>query len=240
LEVDECASADEIKRSFRRLALIHHPDKNPTDVEGATRKFSALQQAYEVLSDEQERAWYDSHRASLVPEPDAETVFDDVRKGVNPSARVRGRGLTVRHLARFLDATIWDSFGDEENSFFSVYRNLFSRLSAEEAMFMSDQNYPSFGLSTWPWTAFKHSDRIGARDFYNVWMNFSTEKDFSWMEQWNLAEAPERRVRRLMEKENKKQRDDARKEYNETIRVSFKFNSSSPRNLASVSCEIRP
>jgi DnaJ family protein A protein 5 len=69
-------------------------------------------------------------------------------------------------------------------------------------------------------------------------MNFTTEKDFSWMEQWNLAEAPERRVRRwikvfsslhflpeswcrLMEKDNKKLRDDARKEYNDTIRVSL-------------------
>jgi len=109
---------------------------------------------------------------------------------------------------------------------------------------MPNQNYPSFGLSTWPWTALKQGDKISARDFYNVWTNFSTEKDFSWMEQWNLAEAPERRVRRyirgssllaflsdswsrLMEKDNKKQRDDARKEYNETIRVSFKFNSSS-------------
>jgi DnaJ family protein A protein 5 len=81
-------------------------------------------------------------------------------------------------------------------SFFSVYRNLFLRLSAEEAVFMSNQNYPSFGLSTWPWTVLKQDDRKCARDFYNVWMNFTTEKDFSWMEQWNLAEAPERRVRR--------------------------------------------
>ncbi|KIM39703.1 hypothetical protein M413DRAFT_74483 [Hebeloma cylindrosporum] len=223
LEVSEDATSDEIKRSFRRLALIHHPDKNHTDVEGATRKFATLQQAYEVLSDEQERAWYDSHRASLVPEPDAETVFDDIRKGVNLSGKIRDRGLTVRHLARFFDTTIWDSFGDGENSFFSVYRNLFSRLSAEEALFMSDHDYPSFGLSTWPWSALKQSDTSGARDFYNVWMNFTTEKDFSWVEQWNLSEAPERRVRRLMEKDNKKLRDDARKEYNDTIRSLVRF-----------------
>jgi len=67
-------------------------------------------------------------------------------------------------------------------------------------------------------------------------MNFSTEKDFSWMDQWNLAEAPDRRVRRcglsypnvvvnssyflrLMERDNKKAREDARREYNETVRV---------------------
>ncbi|KAF8962691.1 hypothetical protein BDZ97DRAFT_1823537 [Flammula alnicola] len=202
LEVAEDATADEIKRSFRRLALIHHPDKNHADVEQATQRFAALQQAYE------ERAWYDSHRASLIPEPDVESVFDDIRKGANSTTRVRDRGLTVRHLTRFFDATIWDNFGDEDNSFFSIYHNLFSRLSAEEKMFASDQD-------------FLHSDDSdNARNFYSVWMNFATEKDFSWMEQWNIAEAPERRVRRLMEKDNKKLREDARKEYNDTIRVS--------------------
>ncbi|KJA23016.1 hypothetical protein HYPSUDRAFT_66731 [Hypholoma sublateritium FD-334 SS-4] len=223
LEIEEDATADEIKRSFRRLALIHHPDKNHTDTEQATQRFAALQQAYEVLSDEQERAWYDSHRASLVPEPDADTVFDDIRKGANLNARVRDRGLTVRHLARFFDATIWSNFGDGEGSFFSLYRNLFSRLSAEERLFDSPHDYPSFGLSTWKWSTGKQDGTDNPRDFYNAWMNFITEKDFSWMEQWNINEAPERRVRRLMEKDNKKLRDDSRREYNDTIRSLVKF-----------------
>ncbi|PPQ91000.1 hypothetical protein CVT25_013925 [Psilocybe cyanescens] len=217
LEVSEDATADEIKRSFRRLALIHHPDKNHTDVEEATRRFATLQQAYE------ERAWYDSHRASLIPEADADIVFEDIRKGTTTSSRVRDRGLTVRHLARFFETTSWNTFDDGENSFFTIYRNLFARLSAEESSFGQAEAFPSFGHSTWQWSASSQADTDCAKSFYNVWLNFVTEKDFLWMEQWNIAEAPERRVRRLMEKDNKKLREDARREYNDTVRSLVKF-----------------
>ncbi|KAL0580009.1 hypothetical protein V5O48_002012 [Marasmius crinis-equi] len=223
LEVEETATAEEIKKSFRRLALIHHPDKNKDDVEGATQRFAKLQQAYEVLSDDQERAWYDSHKASLAPEPDEETVYQDIRTGA-PPPRARDRGLTVRHLTRFLDASVWKGFGDDEDGFFTIYRNLFARLKAEEVLAGGEENLPSFGYSTWFWApVVKGEDETAARTFYNVWINFSTAKDFVWKDQWNLTEAPTRQVRRLMEKDNKKARDDARREYNDTVRSLAKF-----------------
>ncbi|KAL4242766.1 Multifunctional chaperone and stress response protein [Abortiporus biennis] len=223
LQVEEQATSDEIRKSFRRLALIHHPDKNVDNVEEATQRFAELQRAYEVLSDDQERAWYDSHRASLVPEPDARTVFEDIKRGA-PPPRARDRGLTVRHLQQFFDASIYSGFDDGPNGFFTIYRNLFSRLAHDESQFndeliSSSSSLPSFGESTWPWMEpSKDAADHAARTFYNYWLHFSTAKDFAWAEQWNLNEAPERRVRRLMEKDNKKARDDARKEYNETIR----------------------
>lgn len=62
----------------------------------------------------QERAWYDSHRASLIPEPDAADVLEEIRKGA-PPPRARDRGLTVRHLTQFFDISVFDGFDDGPN-----------------------------------------------------------------------------------------------------------------------------
>src|SRR5579871_548976 len=49
---------DEIKKAFRKLAMDHHPDRNPGDKQ-AEHKFKELNEAYDVLKDEQKRAAYD-------------------------------------------------------------------------------------------------------------------------------------------------------------------------------------
>ncbi len=57
LGVQRNATTDEIKKAFRRLARQYHPDVNKED--GAEAKFKEINEAYEVLSDDQKRAMYD-------------------------------------------------------------------------------------------------------------------------------------------------------------------------------------
>ena len=52
LEVAKSASGEEIKKSYRRLAMKYHPDRNPGDKE-AESKFKEINEAYDVLKDEQ-------------------------------------------------------------------------------------------------------------------------------------------------------------------------------------------
>ncbi|GAB3166409.1 molecular chaperone DnaJ [Telluribacter humicola] len=58
LGVDRGASADEIKKSYRKLAIKYHPDKNPDDP-SAEDKFKEAAEAYSILSDEDKRRRYD-------------------------------------------------------------------------------------------------------------------------------------------------------------------------------------
>lgn len=58
LEVPKTASVDEIKKSYRRLSLKYHPDRNPGQPE-MVAKFQEIGEAYEVLGDEQKKEEYD-------------------------------------------------------------------------------------------------------------------------------------------------------------------------------------
>lgn len=58
LGVSKTASADEIKKAYKKMAIKYHPDRNPGDKE-AEEKFKEAAEAYDVLHDEQKRARYD-------------------------------------------------------------------------------------------------------------------------------------------------------------------------------------
>ena len=61
LEVQENASIDEIKKSYRRLSMLFHPDKNINNPD-ATAKFQKLSEAYETIGDPEKKREYDATR----------------------------------------------------------------------------------------------------------------------------------------------------------------------------------
>lgn len=68
LEIKTDASELEIKKAYRKLAIKHHPDKNPDDPEASAR-FQAIGEAYQVLSDKQLRGLYDTYgKEKAVPD----------------------------------------------------------------------------------------------------------------------------------------------------------------------------
>ena len=67
LGVAKNATADEIKKAYRKKAIQYHPDKNPGDKE-AEEKFKEAAEAYDVLSDADKRARYDQFGHSMGPQ----------------------------------------------------------------------------------------------------------------------------------------------------------------------------
>ncbi|XP_042388482.1 dnaJ homolog subfamily B member 1-like [Zingiber officinale] len=61
LKVNRNATDDDLKKTYRRLAMQWHPDKNPNNKKEAEAKFKQISEAYEVLSDPNKRAIYDQY-----------------------------------------------------------------------------------------------------------------------------------------------------------------------------------
>ncbi|EMI45819.1 DnaJ C-terminal domain-containing protein [Rhodopirellula sp. SWK7] len=87
LGVSRDADKSDLQKAYRKLARKYHPDMNPDD-KAAQEKFKRVQEAYEVLGDEQKRAAYDRYG------PD----FEKIRGGYQPGASGSGGGPTFDGL----------------------------------------------------------------------------------------------------------------------------------------------
>ncbi len=108
------------------MALKMHPDKNrDMDPEAAKEAFQEIQQAYEVLSDPQERAWYDAHREAILQ-----------------GGGVGGDGADVDvggiDLFQFFSSSCYKGYGDGEGGFYAVYQDLFKTINEEDQGFSDE------------------------------------------------------------------------------------------------------
>ena len=213
--VGRTASDEEIKKAYRRKALELHPDRNYGNVEETTRLFAQVQSAYEVLSDPQERAWYDSHRDILLR---GDQAPDAGGREFSYNIRMTTTEDVLKLMMKFNGRV---EFSDAPSGFFGGLSDFFKQLAKEEdiACHWEDEEpmeYPEFGHKS-----DDYEDIV--RPFYAAWTGFATRKSYSWKDEYRLSDAPDRRIRRLMEKENKKIRDEAVQEYNEAVRSLIAF-----------------
>jgi DnaJ-class molecular chaperone len=140
LGVDEKASEDELKKSYRKLSMLHHPDKNGNTDE-SKQKFQELNNAYETLSDGNKRRMYDMMRKGGGPghgipggHPfehvfhfgggrDQEspksyyTCYSDKDTAVDPADMAdRARKSYSKHLIRVCEATTATHFNNPPDS----------------------------------------------------------------------------------------------------------------------------
>ncbi|KAL2076045.1 hypothetical protein VTL71DRAFT_988 [Oculimacula yallundae] len=214
LSVDRHATEDEIKKAYRRKALELHPDRNFGDVENATAKFAEVQSAHEVLSDPQERAWYDAHRESILRGGSNDPAEDHFQHNV----KLTSAGDIMGLMGRFNKSI---PFTDSPNGFYGVLQDLFVKLAREEDAAcdwegLEPVDYPEFGSMD-----DEYEDVV--KPFYRMWINFTTKKTFSWRDAYRTSDAPDRATRRLIDKENKRLRDEGIREFNDAVRSLVAF-----------------
>jgi DnaJ family protein A protein 5 len=215
LEVDRQATEDEIKKAYRRKALELHPDRNYGNVENATKLFAEIQSAYEVLSDPQERAWYDSHRDVLLR---GEQGGQGAAEEFSYNIRMTTADEVLNFIMKFNSRM---EFTDSPSGFYGGLRDFFKQLAREEEIACQ---WEDVDLAEYPEFGHKDDDYEGVvRPFYASWNGFATRKSYSWKDVYRLSEAPDRRVRRLMERENKRHREEAIQEYNDAVRSFIAF-----------------
>lgn len=76
LGVPESATQEDIKKAFRRLALLYHPDKNPGHEKESEARFKEINEAYSILGDEARRRQYDQYRKSPFAHVAAASTYD--------------------------------------------------------------------------------------------------------------------------------------------------------------------
>lgn len=166
-----------------------------------------------MISDPQERAWYDSHRDAILRDED-----DASGEHYEHNVRISTANDIMKMFTHFRGK---GDFSDSPTGFYGMLREVFASLAKEEELACEWEDldpvvYPSFGRSN------DGYDDI-VKPFYAAWNGFATRKSFSWEDVYRFSDAPDRRVRRMMEKENEDFRNEGIRDFNDAVRSLVAF-----------------
>lgn len=210
------ATAAELKKAYRKMALRLHPDRNLGQEEEATVLFAKVQAAYDVLADPQERAYYDQYG----PRGRAGASQQQQQQEEEFVPRFMSADELKEYIA---DLDMFKGTGNGgEPKFYKVAGDIFKRLAREEI-----ESQPKFDPMYEPLpTRFGTSktdylDEL--EDFYKTWLAFSSVKSFSWVDKYDTKYAEDRRTRRAMDAANNKVREAARRQFNAAVKAFVTF-----------------
>ncbi|KAL5106878.1 hypothetical protein TcWFU_005687 [Taenia crassiceps] len=161
---------------------------------------------HSVLSDAQERAWYDRHRDQILHGGQGGVAGDYKEERLD--------------VFQFFSRSCFANFDDSPKGFYTVFRHAFEEIAAEERRASGEYpasnseesiSFPTFGASN------SDYDSV-VRPFYTFWEGFTTRKSYSWVERYDTRRLSSRIERRAAETENRKAREAAKKERNEEVR----------------------
>ena len=164
-----------------------------------------IQEAYACLSNDQERAWYDTHRDQILR-------GKDVGEGATEDDCSY---ITKSKLEKFFANNVFAGFMKTEHGsdFYSVYGGLFKTLDDEEEM------EEEVGEVHDPATPFgdENATKEEVYGFYRDWESFSSIKKFAYCDIYDPREAPNRRIKRLIENDNNRARNRERTKFNDKL-----------------------
>lgn len=137
LGVDKSASAIDIKKAYRRLAVQYHPDKNKS--KEAESKFKEISKAYEVLSDPQKRQTYDQFGSA---------AFENGGQGAPGGGPFGGFGQQGGQYGPFTYTySTSGNYGDFDSGGFSDPFEIFRQFFGGESPFGGGQRRPTYSLT---------------------------------------------------------------------------------------------
>jgi len=192
LSVPLDADADEIKKAYRKAALLCHPDKNRGREDEASEEFKEISNAYTNLSDPQLKAFYDRNKDNIL--------------------RAEEKGTFIDKIFKYFSTRCYKGFKENPENFYNVYREYFDDVAKKDAKYRKKgtDEPPSFGYAD--------TDLSEVAGFYAYWSSYYTAMPFAWADKYNVKEANNSYEEKAMGLANKELRDKERKDFNERVR----------------------